>query len=51
MLPADQFKALQAYDAGDAGNDIRVTSSPCLGQCGCFGSCLAESTLVIGAGM
>jgi len=53
---ADQFKvSLQAYDAGDAGNDIRVDflamgswDSCCNGFCSMAGS---ESTLVIGAGM
>ena len=53
---ADQFKvSMQAYDAGDAGNDFRVDflamgswDSCCNGICSMAGS---ESTLVIGAGM
>jgi hypothetical protein len=52
---ADQFKvSMQAYDAGDAGNDFRVDflAMGSWDNCGCFGSMAgSESTLVIGAGM
>ena len=52
---ADQFKvSMQAYDAGDAGNDFRVDflAMGSWDSCGCFGSMAgSEATLVIGAGM